>query len=488
MIAVAATWCVADAGATMWRRARTIEDGASDASPVALLSAALFIGTPWIVVTGSMAYNEMGAALACAGLVLVWFADMTPARRGVLLGALAAMAVGSKLSTAVMVLPPIAVLLLIARPAPLRERGAAGAVTIFVAAAVTAFLALSPWLARNAVETGNPLFPFAASLFGAGPWSAEQIEIWRAAHGAYGDFASRLANLWNQLFRFGLGANPSPDEPWRPFWGALPWIACAGAIVMAARRDAHRLGVALAASLTVAAIGWMLLTHMKSRFFIPTAPIAAIAGAVALRLVLERVTARRTRAAAIIISLLLSLQPAIAFWREGVQATLMIGAERAMTGDELAESIAASPPSGLAVNAPRSLAFVINQEWAPFARREGLRILLIGGAATYRYRAPIRASTVWTRDPLVSRIVTEGDDDATLRALRDERIGWVVVDPHMLFDVWQQSGWLDPAITPHAVDRATKALEPLGRLPSGALLFRVPRPPEIAPEAPPVLR
>lgn len=528
LLTLVTCWCVGDATVRLWRerrRAATADDTAfhdRDAEgAVALLAAALFLGTPWIVVTGSMAYNEMGAALACSALVLVWFTDMTPMRRGVLLGLFAAMAVGSKLSAAVIVLPPLAVLMVIAHAGAKRASLAdatiasphggtgafgpwsSGAAMIF-AGLVVGTMALLPWMLRNAIATGNPLFPFAASMLGAGEWSAEQVAVWNAAHGATGDMTTRLLAVWNQVLRFGVGENPIPAEPWRPFWGVLPWIAIGGCIVLVLAQSTRRIGVALLAALMAAVLGWMLFTHMKSRFLVPVAPIAAMAGALALALVMTsmaqrwRLPAMRSIASAAI-ALVLTLQPVAAFVSEGPDAALMLSAERSMTGDELAQYLAASPSSAQKGSPARSRAFMINFEIGPRAASAGERVLLIGDAATFRYRAPIRWSTVWTRDPLVSAIVRaaadvteqpmvdggiEGQRRTIASLLRAERVGWVVIDPNMLA-IWSRSGWIDPAITVEAIKTITGSLQPFARLDDGSLVLRVPDSP---PSPPPVLR
>jgi len=494
LLALASCACVASACVRVsfaTGTATSAADGRSSTGrAVALLAAALFIGTPWIVVTGSMAYNEMGATLACAALVLTWFTKMPARRRGVLLGAFVAMAVGSKLSAAVIVLPPVAVLLLMTLSRSRMTDAPRAVGIVFALAIITASVALSPWLVRNAAATGNPLFPFAASIFGGGPWTSEQLDVWRAAHGATGDAATRLTALWQQLYSFGIGTNPIAGEPWRPFWGVLPWIGVFGAIVLALPRQTRRLGIALLASLVTATLAWLLFTHMKSRFFIPVAPIAAIAGALAIVALIRRWSvppSLRAVPAIIVVALACaaSLQPVAAYWSERPDAALMIAAERSMSGDALAEHLAKRPASAPAVRTLRSRAFVLNFEVGPLAERGGERVLLIGDAATFRYRAPIRWSTVWTRDPLVRAVADAGSDAPRIRTLlRDEEIGWVLIDATML-GIWSRSGWLDPALTPETISRLTSSLEPLGRLDDGSLLLRVPA---RAPDPPPLLR
>jgi hypothetical protein len=53
-----------------------------------------------------------------------------------------------------------------------------------VLAGVMTLAVLSPWLVRNVIETRNPVFPLASSVFGQGPWSDESAARFRAGHSA----------------------------------------------------------------------------------------------------------------------------------------------------------------------------------------------------------------------------------------------------------------------------------------------------------------
>jgi len=454
---------------------------ASQSAPtrVRVMAAAALLGAPWIVVTGSLAYNEMGAVLGIAGMIAAWFGTSdTTLRRGALLGLFAACAVGSKLSAGVIALPAVVILFAVAPCS--RHQGGASAPTRSprlaapLIGAVLATLLLTPWLARNAAATGNPIFPFATALFGSHDWTAQQIDSWNRAHSAEGGAIERLGNLWNQVIVFGLGPPPDANERWRPFMGVLPWLALAGAAIGLAARPTRRLSLALLAALLAGAVAWLLATHMKSRFMVPLMPIAAVAVSLGVEVIL-RASSRspivRGRFAPWI-ALCMSLAPMAAFLSEGPAPAAMIGAERVATGDALASLLADPTTRHVAETFDRSRAFVLNHEIAPQARASGRSILLIGDAETFRYRVPFRASTVWTRDPLVSAMLDAQDGAAARRLLTDAGIGWVLVHPTML-EVWTRSGWLDPALTPERLARAIEALEPLRRFDDGALLLRV---------------
>ena len=54
---------------------------------------------------------------------------------------------------------------------------------------------LAPWLTRNYLASHNPVFPFAASIFGNGPWTADQVARYAAAHTFHGSVLERFRLL-----------------------------------------------------------------------------------------------------------------------------------------------------------------------------------------------------------------------------------------------------------------------------------------------------
>ncbi|MCH6550872.1 MAG: hypothetical protein IH804_02510, partial [Planctomycetes bacterium] len=77
------------------------------------VAAVIVVGTPWVVVVGSLAYNEMVVALLlAAGLLVVEETGLSPGRRGAAVGLIAAAACGSKLTAVGFVAVPLGLLLL----------------------------------------------------------------------------------------------------------------------------------------------------------------------------------------------------------------------------------------------------------------------------------------------------------------------------------------------------------------------------------------
>ncbi len=145
------------------------------------------LGVPWVIVVGSLAYNEMGMLMGFAGALLAWqcgsAANWSRWRIGAAVGLLLGAAIGCKLTAVGMAVAPAALWMALAPcDAQLRTRrsravqwAAVGAV-----AALVCVVILLPWLWRNWAATGNPVFPFASGLFGTGWWTAEQAAVFRA--------------------------------------------------------------------------------------------------------------------------------------------------------------------------------------------------------------------------------------------------------------------------------------------------------------------
>lgn len=125
---------------------------------VGILAALLFCVTPTAIEIGGLAVADHAVVfwtLAAASAWLAWSGRRAP---GLLLlcGLEIGLAIGAKYTAILVALVPLGLLTLAApgrRPAGARLRDAA----LLGIAAVVAF---SPWLVRNGLETGNPLYPY----------------------------------------------------------------------------------------------------------------------------------------------------------------------------------------------------------------------------------------------------------------------------------------------------------------------------------------
>ena len=401
------------------------------------------LATPWVTVTGSLAYSESGVLLGMA--LALHAARMDGAwRSGVVFGLAAATMVGSKASSVALAVPA-ALALQLARASALRDP------RWWIAWIAVAFVALFPWLLRNTVATTAPVFPLLASKLGAGWWSAEQAARWDRAHASEAGPLERVVALWRQFPAFGVGPNPLPGEPWRWLWGPLPWLgtaALAGAWTDATRGREVR-ALAIACALVVA--GWLSSTHLQSRFLIPVAvPLAAAIG-----LAWDRVDRSHARRVAVLACVAWSLVPAWTLAQDSPKALRVAGRVDLASGDLDIEQLRS--PDDREVDVVRTSPMV---EAALGTLFEGERVLAVGWSTPF-WLPPgtnLRWSTVWDTNP-AEIALAQPDPLAWLR----ERFELVLLDEGMLRR-WEASGWLSPGL-----DR-TRLLEVLRECPQMDLL------------------
>ncbi|MHC5113322.1 MAG: hypothetical protein ACYTGP_02695 [Planctomycetota bacterium] len=451
--------CLAVFTAIVTGRAAALRAGPA----IGAATAVLVLSTPWVLVVGSLAYNEMAVTLMLAGaFLLLWSdADAPPARLGLALGLMLGAAAGAKPTALVIVIAPVLLLLAVQRPKTL--------VTALAGIAV----AIAPALVHNLVATGNPVFPFLTGLFGAGHWSAEQAAIWNAGHGADLGLADRLGAAWNQLFRYGFGPAPAPGEPWSPQWSCLPWLAVAAAVVGALDRARRVVALRLVAVLAIQVVLWIALTHVKSRFMVPAVVPAALLVAVAA----ESLRPRLPRAAAVVaVAALaaLSFVPAVLLAGEkNGQPLAAVGATSVLTGEAHAARI--RNPQLSETERADVIANSVPGLWVNYMLGPRARILCVGDATPFYYRRDdLVYQTTWDRGPVSAALAAAGDDDfALVEALMRDGFTHVLVDPTMLA-LWAEEGWNDPALTADRVVGAlTRFATEVVRLPSGVRLYEL---------------
>jgi hypothetical protein len=391
----------------------------------------LFMATPWVIVVGSLAYNEMAVVLMlAAGLLAIADEGLAPSRRAALIGILAGAACGAKLTAVGMVAAPLCALLLFT--AKRRNLAIATAVTL-----LSATIVLSPYFIRNVLQTGNPVFPFATSLFGSAHWTQEQVETWSRGHYSDQPFPGRFLTLWNEFIRFGLGSNPNSAEPWKPQWGLLPWLFVAS-VCAGATSKAHRKWLILLSSIVAIQICfWLVFTHLKSRFLLPTVvPMSIASGIVMSRLVQPPSVLRKIVAAAALLVLEGFVIFIFARERNGAPAAA-IGSARLFTGELLSakdrETIGSTTLPAVAIN---------------WLLPEGSKTLLLGDAKPFYHRTDrVAYQTTWDRGPFSQSMRNHPDDpSAWAKELKQHGFDYVLIDSSML-QRWERAHWNDPLLT-----------------------------------------
>ena len=182
------------------------------------------------------------------------------ASRLLLAGFLAGCAAATKYPGLLFAVVPLAAWSGLAGP----RRTAAKRLAIFLAAAA---LACGPWLAKNAVLTGNPTYPLFYEVFGGRSWTAEKDARWNRVHRPHDFSPSALAT---GLVQVGLTSQ----------W-LSPMVVPLAALALAVRR--HRaMVVRLLALFGYVIAAWWLLTHRIDRFWLPALPLLCLAAGVGL--------------------------------------------------------------------------------------------------------------------------------------------------------------------------------------------------------------
>ncbi len=133
--------------------------------------------------------------------------------------------------------------------------------------------AIGPWLLKNLVETGNPVYPLLYGVFGGADWSPELNAKWKHGHSPdhhqLGDLAIKLMDVtlksdWLSPLLFGLA----------PL-----------ALLTARRRLVRQLWLYVAFLFAT----WWLLTHRIDRFWVPLIPVVALLAGVGATWTKQRV-------------------------------------------------------------------------------------------------------------------------------------------------------------------------------------------------------
>ncbi len=280
---------------------------------VGWLAAVIFLSTPWTYRLAVIAYVE--GALSCY-LFLTLFAVLLAVealrREGsgsasnrffLLAGLFAGSAMACKYPGLVSVVIPLGLVSVLAvrekdnghrlsaigfRPERLR-----GALMFLMGTA----LAVGPWLLKNLVATGNPVYPLAYGLFGGRDWDAASHAKWNAGHSpatyALSDLAEKFIDVtakadWLSPLLFGL-APLALLAGVRISHFKFQISDCKTQIANCRSDDSAGSTASFARSSSL--VGWLwlyvvylfaqwwLLTHRIDRFWVPLIPVVALLAA-----------------------------------------------------------------------------------------------------------------------------------------------------------------------------------------------------------------
>lgn len=252
---------------------------------VGLLALAIFATTGWfLVLAGGVVYVEpmLVAFTVLAVLALVCWRGAESGTWGLALaGLLAGFASGTKYPAVLfLVLPAAGYLALRAVVGGRGGRRALGQVGVFVGATLLAF---SPWLIKNLVIAGNPVFPLLQGLLGGGGWDGPARARWAQAHPlGISQAATLLGELRGLLFRTD---HELPALIFSP--AAFIFVP----LVAFAKKRGRGVGLLIGYVLLWVGL-WLLFTHRIVRFLVPALAISVVLSAGGV----EAVSTERLRA------------------------------------------------------------------------------------------------------------------------------------------------------------------------------------------------
>ncbi len=417
-----------------------------------LISAVVAAGVDWLTYLSGVAYVENGmllfGMLACSALTAG--IDASNERRGwwALAGVLAGLAVGCKYIAGVLIGLPMTVALFFCLRASLRRKVLA--VCIFAA---TQAIAFAPWAVKNAVMTGNPVFPLANQVFQAFPpgWGTDESRHFAAAHatlpGERG-IASRLKALWRHV----------PGDADQRFGALLLTFAIWGAIER--RRDRTARFHTLTALLQIPL--WLGTTHLYARFAVPLLiPLVQLAGRVS-----PGVGRRRT---AVIALLLLGSAVNLGFLN-ALYLRHMVPGGRRLALEGVTEYFTEGAAPGL------EYLEIVNGQLPSDAR-----VLLVGDAKAFYFRRAVDYCVVFNRSPFVEAVRRDGSGPGLINWLTAHGYTHVLVNWAEIRRLRRSAYGFPEEITPALFDRLVAAgLEQVGPITSRisgreyARLYRVP--------------
>jgi hypothetical protein len=368
------------------------EDGRPGAGALAAL---LLLSQTAVMLLSSTSYNEPLVMLWTTGALLCFAKDKLD-----LAAVFAGLALGAKYYAGV----PAAALTLI-----LAGRGRAGAALRF---ALVAAAVWSPWLVKNALVVGNPVFPFLYKLFpmtNTG-WTAQTAAGYFEVFTEYGHRKGVLLDLLNLpglLLVNGASVGGGMDVLGNYGWDLLFW--CLPLAVWTGRKEKLARLALVFSGLYLA--GWYL-TGIVLRFLVALAPALCLLAARGLSGLWEKLSAPGRKALAAAVGALGAAHLLLFFFVHGV-----FGSGRYLTALESREE------------------FLSRLEYYPCARAAAGRlpqndkILIVGEQRGYYVEQEAVATTVHGPNPYVDWANESKDAKALKDKLRSEGFSHLLVVP-----------------------------------------------------------
>ncbi|WP_435006962.1 ArnT family glycosyltransferase [Tundrisphaera lichenicola] len=223
-------------------------------------------------------------------------------------------------------------------------------------------LVMAPWLGKNVLDTGNPVYPLGFSVFGGRDWNLDRQAQWSAAHGMK-PIGGRA--LIRSFF----------DVAGRSDWQSPLYAALVPFAFFPKRMRKASIGIGVYSAYLF--LTWWFLTHRLDRFWLPILPsLAVLAGLCA------EWSIRKSWSILLIVIM-----------------TVGIGSNLVFCSTELA---GLNDWTGDLISLRREVPVLLNPSMArideelPF----GAKVLMVGPAAVFHFGHPVLYNTVFNDDLL----------------------------------------------------------------------------------------
>jgi hypothetical protein len=419
----------------VWVTARTWSASA------AAVAAVVFGTCGWISYLCGLAYVELGmlffGAAAWGGLLRAVAPNIdsevvagelrgnarSSARMLLLSGVLGGLACACKYTAVVMIALPIAASVGFLTNGGARAR--CGQVMVWCAGCLIAF---SPWLIKNVVLTGNPVFPLMNEMFSAAPagFGAEETAHWNTGHApkpGEASLVSRLQTVWSHILA-------DRDQRFGP---AMFIIALLG-LVMGRR---NRIDWSLAAIFAMQFVVWLWFTHLYARFAVVwLIPLSLLCGRAVVTAESARV--RRMMVALVVVG---------AGWNVAFAAQLH---HRENPGGAPAVLMYTGEVAGFEYYG------AVNRELPADAR-----VLLVGEARAFYFQRPVEYWTAFNRNPFYEQIAAGRSGGELVAWLRDRGITHLLVHWTEIERIAATYGFA-PAASAEQIAEAAEAMRQAG--------------------------
>lgn len=406
----------------------------------AWFAALIYLGTPWLYRLSVFPYVEGPLACYHAALILAlglaWSAREERSSVGLwaLVGLIAGGAMACKYPALISAVIPAGAVALAATARTRTPR-------ILLAFGAGLLVTIGPWLLKNTIDHGNPVYPLGYSVFGGHPWSPAREAKWSAAHGPRPRTLPELVT--------GIAEVAGRNDWQSPLYTALAPLAFLN------RRN-RRVASLLAGYAVFLVATWWLLTHRLDRFWVPVLPALAILAGLGADW-----TDRRGWRVLLIPVLTLGL---LTTWIYDTTALAALNRWTENLGHLRAE-VPRLASSGLA--------------WLDGRLGPGAKPLLVGPAGVFHLNHPIRYNTVFDDDRFeaIARDRTPTQVHEALRAqgITHVFVDWSEIQRHRKPGGYGYTDFVQPERFERLVQAGVLAREPNrgGPPPGDRVLYRV---------------